>query len=145
MDHIAIMKKSWKLLPKILTKEKKIESRWYKLKRSPWNKIKNGEKVYFKNSGEPITVKTEVEKVIQISDLTPRKVKEILEKYGEADGIEKKDILKFFKLFKNKEYCLLIFLKNPQKIEPFNINKSGFGSMNSWISTENLDKIRSTI
>ena len=30
-------------------------------------------------------------KIIQFEDLTPKKVKEILEKYGKPDGIEKKD------------------------------------------------------
>ena len=145
MEHIAIMKKSWKLLPKILTQEKKIESRWYKVKLPPWDKITKGDNVFFKNSGEPISVKTEVEKVVQISDLTSQKVKQILKSYGKQDGINKKEITKFYKIFKNKKYCILIFLKNPQKIEPFNINKSGFGNMSSWISAENPDKIRVTI
>jgi len=35
MDHVAIMKKSWKLTEKILSGEEKIESRWYKSKYSP--------------------------------------------------------------------------------------------------------------
>ena len=57
MINIAIMKKSWGLLPKILTKEKKIESRWYKARYSPWNRIKPLEIVYFKDSEEPVTVR----------------------------------------------------------------------------------------
>jgi len=58
------MRKSWGLLPKILTGEKTIESRWYKNKCSPWGKIKRGDVVYFKNSGEPVTIKAEVSKII---------------------------------------------------------------------------------
>ena len=38
MEHLAIMKKSWKLLPKILKGEKKIEARWYVSRVCPWNK-----------------------------------------------------------------------------------------------------------
>ena len=64
MEHIAIMKKSWKLTEKILTGEKKIESRWYKAKYAPWGRIKAGEVVYFKDSGEPVTIKTEVARVV---------------------------------------------------------------------------------
>jgi len=71
MQHIAIMKKSWKLTQKILSCEKKIESRWYKAKCAPWDRIKKGETVYFKNSGEPVTIRTEVDKVVQFADLTP--------------------------------------------------------------------------
>lgn len=57
------MKKSWGLTQKILSGKKKIESRWYKSKCSPWGKIGKGDVVCFKDSGEPISIKTEVEKV----------------------------------------------------------------------------------
>ena len=55
MDHVAIMNKRWKLIPKILDGSKTIESRWYVNKIKPWNSIKEDDKIYFKNSGEPIT------------------------------------------------------------------------------------------
>ena len=142
MEHIAIMKKSWGLTQKILTGQKKIESRWYKVKYAPWDKIKSGEVVYFKDSGEPVTVKTEVDKVIQFSDLIPEKVREILYQYGQADGLSIDNIPEFFEIFKDKKYCMLIFLKNSQKIKPFKINKSGFGAMSAWISVDNVNKIK---
>lgn len=142
MDHIAIMKKSWGLTQKILSGAKKIESRWYKSKYSPWDRIKQGETVYFKDSGMPVTIKAEVDKVMQFSSLTPDKVKELLEVYSAEDGICIEDIPKFIELFKDKKYCILVFLKNPQKIEPFNISKKGFGLMSAWISVEDVSKIR---
>lgn len=80
MIHIAYMKKSWDMIPKILTGEKTIESRWYQTKRAPWGKIAAGETVYFKNSGEPVTAKATVAKVLQFKSLNPEKIKEILEK-----------------------------------------------------------------
>jgi len=142
MHHLAIMKKSWGLTEKILNGEKKIESRWYKAKCAPWDRIKSGDIVFFKDSGCSVSIKAEVEKVVQFSDLTPEKVKEILAKYGDADGIEKEKIPEFFEKFKDKKYCLLIFLKNHQKIEPFEINKKGFGAMAAWITVEDIEKIR---
>ncbi len=145
MEHVAIMKKSWKLTEKILTGKKKIESRWYKSKRVPWDKIKKGERIYFKDSGEPVKIKAEVGKVMQFFDLTPKKVREILDKYGKADGIEKERAGMFFKLFRDKKYCILIFLKNPVKIKPFEINKEGFGAMSAWLTFDNIDKIKNKI
>lgn len=142
MEHLAIMRKSWGLTGKILSGEKKIESRWYFVKHKPWNCIKNGEVVYFKDSGEPVSIKTEVKNVIQFSGLTPGKVKEILNEYGEDDGIEKEKISEFFEMFKNKKYCMLIFLKNPHTIEPFEIDKTGFGAMSAWITIDNISKIK---
>lgn len=142
MHHLAIMRKSWGLLPKILTGEKTIESRWYKNKYTPWGKIKEGDVVYFKNSGEPVTIKTEVAKILQYSDLTPQKVRGILNKYGSDDGLGTDDINKYHQMFKDKKYCLLVFLKNPQRIKPFNINKAGFGAMAAWISVNDINKLK---
>ncbi len=136
------MKKSWKLLPKILRGEKIIESRWYKNKSSPWNKIREGEFVYFKDLGNPVSVKSEVKKVMQFSNLDSNKVREILGEYGKDDGLDEKDIPLFFNLFRDKNYCILIYLKNPKKIEPFEINKKGFGLMSAWLVTENINKLR---
>ena len=107
MQHIAILKKSWELIDKIVSGEKKIESRWYKNKSAPWEKIKEGEVIYFKNSGEAVTVKAEVEKVLQFSDLGPRKVKVLLDRYGRDIGIKAEE---FYPQLKDKNYCLLIFL-----------------------------------
>lgn len=136
------MKKSWGLTQKILSGQKKIESRWYKSKHSPWGKIEKGDPVYFKDSGEPVSIKTEVEKVISFSNLIPETVKQILDEYGDDDGIEKNKIKDFFELFKNKRYCLLIFLKNPKKIKPFEIDKAGFSMMSAWLTVDDVDKIR---
>jgi len=142
MEHIAIMKKSWNLLEKILSGKKKIESRWYMNRYAPWNKIHAGEAVFFKDSGEPVSIQAEVEKVLQFENLSPEKVKEILGEYGGADGIAIEDIPKFFQLFKNKNYCMLIFLKNPKAIKPFEINKKGFGLMAAWICVDDVSRIK---
>lgn len=141
MDHIAIMRKSWGLTEKILTGEKIIESRWYLVGRTPWNRVKKGDIVYFKNSGEPVSLKAKVQKVLQFSGLTPKKVRELLKTYGEDDGIEKENTKEFFERFKNKKYCTLVFLKNAHTIQPFFIDKKGFGAMASWISLDDIGKI----
>lgn len=142
MDHIAIMRKSWKLTDKIMSGEKTIESRWYFNRVAPWDRIKSGETVYFKDSGEPVTIKAEVEKILQFSDLAPQRVRAILKEYGGVDGISIKNINKYYERFKNKRYCILVFLKNPQRIKPFYIDKKGYGIMLAWISCERIEKIK---
>ena len=67
MEHLAIMRKSWGLTDKILTGQKKIESRWYSVKYKPWDSIKEGETVYFKDSGGPVRIKAEVARVMQFA------------------------------------------------------------------------------
>ena len=147
MDHVAILrkacfKKGEDILGDILAGRKTIESRWYKFRHSPWGKIEKGDNVYFKDSGEPVSIKAKVKKVISFSGLTPKKVRQILNKYGRDDGIERKKIPEFFKLFKNKKYCLLIFLENPKKIKPFNIDKAGFGNMSAWLTIKDVGRIK---
>src|SRR3989304_3580104 len=119
MDHIAIMKKSWGLIPKILDGRKKIESRWGKNKCAPWGKVKVGDRVFFKNSGEPVTVLARVSKVLQFEDLNSEGVREILGKYGGDDGISISNLENTIEWAKEKRYCTLIFLENPKEIQPF--------------------------
>ncbi len=134
MDHIAIMDKQWGMLPKILSGEKIIESRWYQTKRAPWGKIVAGDKVYFKNSGELVTTMATVAEVQQRDNLTSGLVHDLLKTYGADLGIESSQIPYFYNQFKDKKYCVLIFLKNPRKIKPFAISKRGFGAMAAWIT-----------
>jgi len=142
MDHLAIMRKSWGLTGKITTGQKTVESRWYKTKYPPWDRIKAGDTVYFKDSGSPVTIKAAVEDVKQFSGLNPAKVRQILGEYHQADGIEEKEVPKFFEMFKDKKYCILVFLGGAEKTKPFDIDKNGFGSMSSWLVLDDIGRIR---
>lgn len=142
MDHIAIMQKSWGFTEKIAAGQKTIESRWYKVKYTPWGRISPGDCIYFKNSGEPITIQATISRVINVSDLTPEKVHTILEDYRKELGLYEPDIQRFFEMFKYKRYCILMYLKDAHHIQPIEINKQGFGTRSSWISVENIAKMK---
>jgi S-adenosylmethionine:tRNA-ribosyltransferase-isomerase (queuine synthetase) len=143
MDHIAILNKQWKLIPKILNKEKTIETRWYLTRRDPWNKVMQGDTIYFKDSGEKVTAKAQVEKVLQYDHYSEKQLKEIIEKYGGKGQIYFEDsIEEEFEYVKDKNYAILMFLKNPESIKPFDINKQGFGNACAWLCVENIEKIK---
>ncbi len=137
MDHLAILSKG-KILEKILSGQKTIESRWYRFRRDPYGTINSGDRIYFKESGEPVTAMAEVEKTEFFSDLTLEKIKWILRTYGkqicadESSAHAKAD----------KRYCSLIFIKNVKQIEPFHIDKTGYGNAVAWIRVQNIDKLR---
>lgn len=143
MDHVAIMNKSWNLIPKILSGDKRIESRWYKAKFPPWNKISINDKVYFKNSGGLVIAEAEVEEIMQFENYTEVQLEKIIDKYHGIGGINfvssKEDI---FNWAKQRKHCILIFLKNPKKVTPFQINKSGFGNACAWICVDDISKIK---
>lgn len=142
MHHIAFMKKSWNLIPKILAGEKTIESRWYVNKINPWNNIAPNDTIYFKNGGEPITAQAHVANVIQIENYSKPQLKNIFQQYGGNPGICFPNPQQSFQHLKQKNYCILIFLKNPKALEPFHINKTGFGNACAWICVEDIEKIK---
>ncbi|NCT55437.1 hypothetical protein GW755_01180 [bacterium] len=149
MDHVAILRKSNikkgdDLLGNILAGNKTIESRWYVNKVAPWGKIFKGDTVYFKESGCAITAKSKVKSVSQYSSLNENVIVQIIKNYGRqiAPDTLSKEFLAWGKKQSNKKYCILIFLEKVKKVEPFNINKTGFGSSAAWLCVENIDKVK---
>jgi len=137
------MRKAWGLTDKILHGEKTAESRWYKNKYQPWNRITAGDAIYFKDSGGPVRAKARVTRVLQFENLTPEKTKEILRKYGHKDlGLDEKIPKEIKDYFQDKKYCLLIFFDQVLKIRPFRINKAGFGTQSSWLIVDDIEKIK---
>jgi ASC-1-like (ASCH) protein len=142
MDHIAFMQKAWGLTEKIATGQKTIESRWYNVKYPPWGRISPGDMVYFKDSGEPIRLRAQVAKIHMYENLAPQQVQALLEEYGAACGIEAGQLPDYYARFQYKRYAIFIFLKHPQRIAPFDINKAGFGKKASWICVGNVESLR---
>ena len=138
MEHLAILNKHLKLLQKIISGEKTIESRWYVNRKAPYGCIKKGDVVYFKNSGEPVAVKASVSSVLQFDDLNDAKILQILKEYGKRLGVDDS----YASNIKGKRYCVLVFLENVKETEQFDINKKGYGMMSAWISVENINKIK---
>jgi ASC-1-like (ASCH) protein len=130
------------MLEKIKSGQKTIESRWYMRRFDPWNNIKTGETVYFKEAGKDVCLRAKVVKVEQFDNLTPAIVKLILKRYRKELGIDRVDTDYFYKLFKDKRYCILIYLKRPKRIKPFKLNKAGLGSMSAWICLRALKVIK---
>lgn len=142
MHHLAIMNPKWKLIPKILSWEKKIESRWYMMKIAPRDKIKAWDIVYFKDAGKEVTAKAEVESVMQFDHYSQDQLKNILKMYGGLWGIAFHSSLpEVFERAKPKKYCILIFLKNPKKIIPFAIDKTWYGNACAWITLSDIKNI----
>jgi len=139
MDHIAIMDPRRGLISKILSGHKTVESRWYQTRRAPWDKIRAGETVYFKDSGKPVTAKAKVAKVLQfeLKDLADARV--VAKKYGKAIMLANSDPAKWGRL---PRYCILVFLSHPTPIIPFAIDKTGFGAGAAWITISKVSGIK---
>lgn len=140
MTHIAIMNKSWKLIPKIISGEKTIESRWYKTKRTPWDKIKSGDTVYFKNAGETVTAVAHVANVLQFSLKNLTDTKRLIKTYGKDIGLINTDPATWSR---QPNYCILVFLTDAQALKKsFAINKKGFGIGAAWLTVSSIREIQ---
>lgn len=104
--------------------------------------IKTGETVYFKNTGEPVTVKATVSKVEQFENLDSTKTAKLLSKYSEQDLGTSEISQEIRKYTEGKKYAIMIHLEKPQKVNPFNINKSGHGLMSAWLCVKNLGEVK---
>ena len=138
MDHLAILAKKRHLLAKILSGEKTIESRWYQSRRAPYQSIVAGDTVYFKESGDPVIAKAIASHAMFFDELDDAKIRHILRTYGDKICMSES----WAPSLAGKRYCALIVLKDVQKIEPFEVNKRGFGNMSAWISVPTIDSIR---
>lgn len=143
MHHLAIMRKDWKLIEKIVSGEKTIESRWYKAKVAPWNRIAAGDIVWFKDSGMPVSAKAEVESVLQFENYSEEQLRELLGKYhGPGKICFTTSLDEVFSWAKKRKYCILMFLKNPMKVKPFEIDKTGYGTACAWICVDDISRLK---
>jgi len=125
------------LIEKIVSGQKKIESRWYKNRVAPWDKVKPGEIIYFKEAGKPVAARAVVKKVMQFADLDIAKIGEIVNTYGREIDIQNWDYQNWGQ---GKRYCVLMWLEKPEKVEPFKIDKTGFGNGAAWLTLDGLPK-----
>lgn len=142
MDHVAIMRPSWGMTERLLSGKKIIESRWYKNKHLPWDSVKPGDTIYFKDAGGPVVVRAKVEYVLQYENLTPKKIDHILSTYGHDDGIPAEELALYRERYNDKQYCMLVFLEHPEAVKPFHISKEGFGAMAAWLSVASISELR---
>jgi len=141
MHHVAIMNPKLGFIDKILRGEKVIETRWYKHKITPWNKIASGDEIYFKNSGDDVRAKATVDKVVFVDSLNPQIVNELVQKYFQLIGLDDDIRDQFIKKHSDKNYAILIWLKNPKEVTPFAINKTGFGNAAAWLTLPKIESI----
>lgn len=140
MNHLAIMTPSRHFIEKILSGQKTIESRWYKHKIAPWNRIKSGDMVYFKDSGRKVTARARVAAVAQfeLNDLTEGlRIAKTYQKEICLSDLAIKDT----SWLTGKNYVILVHLQNPEEVTPFSINKHGYGSACAWITVPNINAI----
>ena len=139
MDHVAILKDA--PLDKILSGVKTMESRWLANKSAPWGKVTVGDTVFFKRSGGDVEARAIVKDVRQYENVDERLACAIIKTHGTALAIDEKSLGQWHNRAKTR--CCLVFLEDVQPVNPFSIDKSGFGAMAAWLCVEaGIDAIK---
>lgn len=141
MDHVAILSKQLPWLERIRSGVKTIESRWYQKRSLPWQKIAVGDYVFFKNSGEPVTLRASVSHVQFFSELTPSKISDLVQIEAKQLGLKVGEVGNFIELVNNKRFAILISLTDIIEVPAFAITKKGFGAMTAWITIAHIESI----
>ncbi len=142
MQHIAIMKKEWELTQQILDGVKTVESRWYKFKIAPWDRITAGDILYFKDTGSTVKARAIVSKVIQYEVLNNTHAITLMRKYALEDLGTTNISENISNYIKDKKYAIFIHFNNVEEIPPFEIDKAGFGMQCAWMCVENVATIK---
>ena len=128
MEHLAIMTHGY--IEKILSGMKTIESRFSANRIAPYGKISKGDIVYLQETGKKVTASFNVCDVLYFSNLSPETISDIKQQYGKEICADDE----FWEKKQNSRYATLIFISDPQLIEPFEVYKkdrSAFKSCNS--------------
>ena len=67
----------------------------------------------------------------------------IIDQYGGLSGINfvsKPE--EVFAWAAERRYCILIFLKNPRRVEPFEIDKTGYGNACAWMCVGDVERVK---
>jgi hypothetical protein len=69
-----------------------------------------------------------------------------LQKYGKkiSPHSTKEGLEKWAEKLTNKRYCILVFLHTVEEIEPFNIDKKGYGISSAWMSVGEINSVKAT-
>lgn len=137
MDHVVFLNKKFKGLEKILEGSKRAETRWAKGKRSPYGQVNKGDRLFFKDSGNPVKLTAEVVDVMYFSKLEKEEIERVINEYNNKICMSQEEI----ETTLQKKSGSIIFFDNVKEIKPFEIDKSNYSSMADWIIIEDVNMI----
>lgn len=75
-------------------------------------------------------MRTDVARVLQFENLDTQRAREIFVEYQDVAALEEDR----WPLLREKRYCVVMFLRNVQAVEPFVFSKKGYGAMAAWLA-----------
>lgn len=140
MDHVVYVDAKAKEMDKILAATKTMIIRGATGRKLPYGRVNEHDVLYFiNNDGEGLVKASAAVKSVFNSDKMDKEVSEQLVR----DNQEKLQLTdKQFIRWAGKRYIVLIEVMNVKAVEPFAIDKSGYGNMDDWLPVENIKSVK---
>jgi ASC-1-like (ASCH) protein len=123
-NHLVILKKPY--LDAILSGRKRIESRFRRTRRSPFGKVRPGDKLFLKESAGLVCGMATVAAVKNFENLTPKRIIELKEQYNHP--IKGGD--EYWQSKADCKFGFLVWLRDVRAIKPVRIRKKDW---RAWV------------
>ena len=140
MDHIVYVDAKASELEKLLDGTKTTIIRGAAGRKMPYGRVNPGDVLYLINNNAEglIRAKAKVKNVFNSEKMTKEDSIQLL-----SDNQEKLQLTPHQKKrWAGKRYLVLIEVSEASEIEPFSIDKSGYGNMDDWLPVEDIRQVK---
>ena len=140
MDHIVYVDAKASELEKLLDGTKTTIIRGAAGRKMPYGRVNPGDVLYLINNNAEglIRAKAKVKNVFNSEKMTKEDSIQLL-----SDNQEKLQLTpNQKKRWAGKRYLVLIEVSEASEIEPFSIDKSGYGNMDDWLPVEDIRQVK---
>jgi len=140
MDHIVYVDAKASELEKLLDGTKTTIIRGAAGRKMPYGRVNPGDVLYLINNNAEglIRAKAKVKNVFNSEKMTKEGSIQLL-----SDNQEKLQLTPHQKKrWAGKRYLVLIEVSEASEIEPFSIDKSGYGNMDDWLPVEDIRQVK---
>lgn len=140
MQHVVYTETKASELEQLLSGDKTMIIRSAPDRHVPYDKVQVGDTLFFlRNNGEGlIRAKATVSSVFFSEKLTKVKSLELVSGHQDQLQLTEDQV----KRWGGKRYVVLVGVEKVIRLQPFDINKSKFGSIDDWIPVKDIEKIR---
>jgi len=140
MDHIVYLDASSKEYENFISKEKSYIIRGATGRKLPYNRVAEGDTLYFVNNNGEGTIKSKgiVKNTIFTDKLTEEDSCKIFDIYNKKALLTTKAVNRF----RGKRYLTLIEVKKFEEITPFLFDKSDYQNMDDWLIVGEISRVK---
>lgn len=140
MDHVVYIDAKARELEQLLDGSKSMIIRGAAGRKLPHGRVNAEDILYFinNNSKGEIRAKGLVTYVLNSEKMTPEESRELVNEYQSKLRLTDKQLEKWA----GKRYIVLIEVGEVQSVQPFNIDKSGYGNMDDWLPVESIENVK---